>query len=580
MISKIALLVVSIMVVLGVIIGVSVMVKGGDDPSSKQLGHSAAMGGPMKMVTSICELTKYKGPCARSLEPAAKNPAATSKDYILAVLDAAATDVNRSAAAAAQVAVDSRDKNSVVAVQDCRQFLNLAGYRLRKSIDAVNQAGNLSALDRDQTHELHTWTTAVYALHTYCVDQIEDPVPKTAVQIAIQNSTELSHNAVNIIAEIPQILKLFGENNNNNSDAVKKIATATSDNHPRSLTENSSSNNNNNYPAWLNSGDRKLLETIPPKPDVVVAADGSGQFKTITDAVAAYPPNHTGRFVIYVKAGDYNEQVTITNNKPNILMYGDGIGKTIVTGRKSAAGAMKTGTMHTATFANEATGFIARGMTFRNKAGPQGLQAVAFRSSGDKTAVFDCSIEGFQSTLYYQLYRHFYRNCLIYGTVDFIFGKGEALIQDSEIIVRKPMPNQVNTVTADGKEILKGSNGLVLQNCRIVPEKALFPARFEIQTFLGRPSTAEATTVVMQSELGDFIRPEGWKAWDDSPNHVTCHMLEYGNRGPGAGTRLRSRSFKNFKVLTADEAGKFAPGEFLAGSRWIPQTGVPYRLGL
>lgn len=230
--------------------------------------------------------------------------------------------------------------------------------------------------------------------------------------------------------------------------------------------------------------------------------------------------------------------------------------------------------------ANEAENFVARAITFRNEAGPEGHQAVAFRSIGDKAALFDCSFEGSQDTLYYQNQRQFYRNCRIYGTIDFIFGKGAAVIQDSEIIARRPLANQFNTVTADGKEISSGSNGLVLQNCRIVPDNYLSSVRFEIPTFLGRPWKKEALTVVMQSELADFIRPEGYKLWDGESNHKTCLMYEYANRGPGSNTDHRSKEFSKFRVITKPEAAAFTAGPFLAGAQWLPQTGVPFRLGL
>lgn len=230
--------------------------------------------------------------------------------------------------------------------------------------------------------------------------------------------------------------------------------------------------------------------------------------------------------------------------------------------------------------ANEAPGFIARGMTFRNEAGAEGHQAVAFRSVGDKTALFDCSFEANQDTLYYQNSRQFYRNCRIYGTIDFIFGKGDCVIQDSEIIVRRPLPNQFNTITADGREISDGSNGLVIHHCNIIPDEYLWAQRVETQTFLGRPWKKDAITVVMQSSLGDFIRPEGYKTWDGTDNHKTCQMLEFANKGPGANTARRSRDFSRFKVLTPKDAAAYTVATFLAGADWLPHLGVPVQMGL
>ncbi|KAF9608920.1 hypothetical protein IFM89_012088 [Coptis chinensis] len=57
-------------------------------------------------------------------------------------------------------------------------------------------------------------------------------------------------------------------------------------------------------------------------PNVVVARDGSGQFETITEAISTYSKNNEGRFIIYVKVGQYHEKVTIPETTINIFIYG------------------------------------------------------------------------------------------------------------------------------------------------------------------------------------------------------------------------------------------------------------------
>ncbi|KAF9608624.1 hypothetical protein IFM89_010109 [Coptis chinensis] len=86
-------------------------------------------------------------------------------------------------------------------------------------------------------------------------------------------------------------------------------------------------------------------------------------------------------------------------------------------------------------------GFIASSMGFENVAGPEGEQAVAFHSKSDFSALYNYRMQGYQDTLYYHTCRQFYKNCEISGTVDFIFGEGRTLIQDSHIILREPNPN-------------------------------------------------------------------------------------------------------------------------------------------
>ncbi|KAG5231220.1 pectin methylesterase LuPME1 family protein [Salix suchowensis] len=122
------------------------------------------------------------------------------------------------------------------------------------------------------------------------------------------------------------------------------------------------------FPSWIKPGDRKLLQSSSPasQANIVVAQDGSGNVKTIKEAIdAASKRSGSGRYVIYVKAGTYNENVEVGKNVKNVMFVGDGIGKTVVTGSKSVGGG--TTTFKSATFAVVGDNFIARDMTFRNR---------------------------------------------------------------------------------------------------------------------------------------------------------------------------------------------------------------------
>ena len=96
------------------------------------------------------------------------------------------------------------------------------------------------------------------------------------------------------------------------------------------------------FPTWVKPGDRKLLQSssVASNANVVVAKDGSGKYTTVKAAVDAAPKSSSGRYVIYVKSGVYNEQVEVKGN--NIMLVGDGIGKTIITGSKSVGGGTTT----------------------------------------------------------------------------------------------------------------------------------------------------------------------------------------------------------------------------------------------
>nr|GLL40720.1 pectinesterase 2-like [Ipomoea trifida] len=309
-----------------------------------------------------------------------------------------------------------------------------------------------------------------------------------------------------------------------NTLAVNKGFTATN-NEATGYTEG--------FPNWVRPGDRKLLQSsAASKANIVVAQDGSGNYKTVTDAVnAAAKRSGSGRYVIYVKSGVYKENVNIGSSVKNIMLVGDGIGKTIITGSQSVGGG--TTTFKSATVAVVGDGFIGQGITFRNTAGAANHQAVALRSGSDLSVFYQCSFEGYQDTLYVYSDRQFYRECDIYGTVDFIFAASD----------------------------LKGSLG-------------------SVKTYLGRPWKEYSRTVFMKSSLDSLIDPAGWLPWDGTFALNTLYYGEYSNTGAGASTANRVKWGGYHVITSATEASKFTVGNFIAGGSWLPATNVPFTSGL
>ncbi|KAF3647812.1 putative pectinesterase 4-like isoform 2 [Capsicum annuum] len=566
MVGKIVVSLVSLFLVVGVVLGVAMVLHKGAKDDAEQSPK-------VQMKASIeefCKPAEFQMACFKSLDSVAKNNSATIKDYLLASLQVTGIEIKKSLGLVEKSnPIDNKtDPYNHMAVEDCKELLQYAVEELQDSYSMVGDTELRSLGDRGS--ELLNWLGAVYSYQSMCLDGIiGKPDYKETLENGMQNATQLTHNAINIIAKISTVhLPAF---NDSTSTTTASISNATK-NHRRRLL---------GYPTWFRVADRKLLAGGRHNrvPHAVVAKDGSGRYSTVAAALAAYPNNHRGKYIVYVKAGVYDEHIIISKKQPNVFIYGDGAGKTIITGHRNF-GIMKIPTQDTATFAVIGNGFIAMGITFRNTAGPQGHQAVALRINGDMAAVFDCSIEGYQDTLYYQNHRQFYRNCVISGTIDFIFGRGSAIIQNSLIIARKPSDNQFNTITADGKEIASKLGGLVFQNCRIVPERELFADRFKLATYLGRPWKPYATTVFMESELGDFIRPEGWMIWQGKSFEQTCHFYEFANRGPGAITNKRNRSFKNFRLINPVEAIQYTAGRWINGYLWLKHTGAPFYLGL
>ncbi|KAI3789881.1 hypothetical protein L2E82_02686 [Cichorium intybus] len=332
------------------------------------------------------------------------------------------------------------------------------------------------------------------------------------------------------------------------------------------------------WPEWLTAGDRRLLQSGTVTPNVVVAADGSGDFTTVSAAVAAAPNRSTSRYVIRIAAGVYRENVDIPSNKLNLMFVGDGRTSTIITANRSVAGG--TTTFNSATVAAVGAGFLARDLTFQNSAGPSGQQAVALRVGSDLSAFYRCGMIAYQDTLYVHSNRQFYVNCYIAGTVDFIFGNAAAVLQDCDINARRPNPNQRNMVTAQGRSDPNQNTGIVIQKSRIGATSDLMPVQASFPSYLGRPWRNFSRTVVMQSTISDVINPAGWFPWDGDFALDTLYYGEYQNTGAGADTSNRV-TWPGYRVITnATEAAAFTAGNFINGGNWLGGTGFPFSLGL
>ncbi|KAL1531511.1 pectinesterase [Salvia divinorum] len=328
--------------------------------------------------------------------------------------------------------------------------------------------------------------------------------------------------------------------------------------------------------SWLPDGD-DVREQARGGDAVVVAQDGSGGFRTIKEALDGYGRRKgKGRFVIHVKQGTYRENVEIRREMKDVELVGDGIGKTIITGDKSAKSGFSI--RESATLKVIGDGFVARDITIRNTAGPTAGQAVAVLSISDRSAFYRCSIDGYQDTLWAASNRQFFEECQIYGTIDFIFGNAAAVFQNSVIYARAPQHGQKVVITAQGRTEASQPTGFSIVDCRFEADPNQKQAVRKFKAYLGRPWRDYARVVYIGNYLDGMLDPKGWMDWDNKGD--TVYYGEYGNYGPGSGTKMRV-SWPGFRVIRdVREAQKFSVVNFIGGREWLPQSGVPYSGGL
>ncbi|KAJ9687825.1 hypothetical protein PVL29_013862 [Vitis rotundifolia] len=226
-------------------------------------------------------------------------------------------------------------------------------------------------------------------------------------------------------------------------------------------------------------------------------------------------------------------------------------------------------------------GFIAKGIGFENAAGPKGEQAVALIVSSDHSVLYKCSIAGYQDTLYALALRQFYRECDIYGTIDFIFGNAAAVFQNCYLILRRPLDNTYNVILANGRSNPGQNTGFSIQKCTITPSSDFSAVKHSYKSYLGRPWQQYSRAVVMESSIDDAIDGKGWIQWPGYGNSVlkSLYFAEYSNIGGGAATSGRVQ-WPGFHLIGTEEATKFTVANFIAGTSWLPSTGVTFTSGL
>jgi len=295
--------------------------------------------------------------------------------------------------------------------------------------------------------------------------------------------------------------------------------------------------------------------------DFVVAKDGTGNFTTIQEAVTACRDYAERDYTIYVKKGVYQEKLVIPSWKRRISLIGENVDSTIVTfgdfAAKLDSNGKPLGTFRSFTCHISGCDITVENITFINSAGPVG-QAVAVHVDGDRCVFRHCRFVGNQDTLFDggEYARHYFVDCHIEGTTDFIFGPATVVFQRCTLLSKKD-----SYITA-ASTAEKQQYGLIFLDCRLIADSNA------TSVYLGRPWRLYAQTSFVRCNLGKHIRPEGWHNWNKPEAELTARYSEYRSAGPGASPATRVTWSHQ---LTAQEARAFTPENILAGrDGWNP----------
>ncbi|XP_022884988.1 pectinesterase 1-like isoform X2 [Olea europaea var. sylvestris] len=479
-------LIVLVVLIIGAVVGTIVHNKNKNDSNavpSTQTYSAAAIKG-------VCSVTQYQESCFTSLSSMDSSNSTDPEKIFHISLKVVMDSLEKLSTFPEEWMNRTNDPRVKEALKVCKIVLDEAVDYLNDSISTMNVNNGEKLISVPKIEDLKTWLSTIITDQETCLDALNDANASLVedVKLLMANSTEYASNSLAIVSKLLGMLGDFG------FPIHRKLLGAV----------------DSGLPAWVPAGDRRLLQEAMPQPNLTVAKDG-GDVKTIKEAVARIPKKSKTRFVIYVKAGEYVENVILDKSLWNVMIYGDGKTATIISGSLNFVDG--TPTFSTATFANVA------------KPRP-----------------------------------------------DFIFGNSAVVLQNCNIMPRQPLPNQFVTITAQGKKDPNQNSGISIQRCTMSPLDNL-----TAPTYLGRPWKDFSTTVIMETEIGGFLRPQGWISWVsnvDPPSSI--FYAEYRNTGLGSSVadRVKWAGFK--PTLTPAEASKYSVQSLIDGASWLPDANVVF----
>ena len=302
---------------------------------------------------------------------------------------------------------------------------------------------------------------------------------------------------------------------------------------------------------------------------IIVARDGTGQFRTVGEAIEVCRAFMDYHKVIYIKKGTYKEKIIIPQWVQNIELCGEDRDETIITyddhanllveqpsSLSTLHSPLKLGTFRTYTLRIDANDITLKNLTIENNAARLG-QAVALHTVGDRLRFQNCRFLGNQDTVYTGLEstRLLFDHCYIEGTTDFIFGPATAWFEQCHIRCKA---DSYITAASTPEHV---SYGYVFNNCTITVAEGV------TKVYLGRPWRDYGYTLFMHCTLPAEIRAEGWHHWEKH-REQTARYMEFENNGPGADTTKRVAWSRQ---LTKKEAAAITPQTvFSTKSEWNP----------
>lgn len=294
---------------------------------------------------------------------------------------------------------------------------------------------------------------------------------------------------------------------------------------------------------------------------ITVSLDGSADFISIQEAITACGAFPSNPKTIFIKKGIYKEKIIIDSFNSNISLIGESKDQTIIS-FNNYNGQPDIGTFTSYTLKVLADNISLQNITIENTAGAVG-QAVALHVEGDYFKAANCKFLGNQDTLYTagENRRHYFNNCYIEGTTDYIFGSATAIFDNCTLY------SKANSYITAANTSKNSKYGFVFLNCK------LLSAPNVRKVYLGRPWREYANVIFSSCFMDSHINPEGWHNWGKPESEKTAYYAEFKNYGPGA---LTNQRVKWSHLLSAEQNRKLTFDViFKVENQWNLSTATP-----
>ncbi|OQO06498.1 hypothetical protein B0A48_08281 [Cryoendolithus antarcticus] len=317
--------------------------------------------------------------------------------------------------------------------------------------------------------------------------------------------------------------------------------------------------------------------TPTPSATLAVSQNATGcQYSTIASAIAAVP-NDNQPYTIFVAAGVYNEQISITRNGKVTLMGETGAASDysqnkvkvqFSKGVLTSAGQNELTPVLNVKKTGSLPDFAVYNIDFINLY-PQtpNSTALAVDVYANNFAAYGCSFVGYQDTLLANKGIQIFSHCYVEGSIDFVWGFSTAYFYRSVIA-----SNTKGACIAAQGRVAGTTTSYVFDECKVTYTSTYGTTMGA--TFLGRPYSSFSTVVYKNSYLDQHIAAAGWQQWSTSaPQTSNVTFGEYNNTGPGSGVSSRV-SFAT--AMTADQITPFSLANVVGDTTFIDQTAWNY----